>query len=595
VNRRLLAAAAAAVLLAPVAGCGIPTETEVHVEGSVPTPLAGAGDGSGSEPPGRLASEDPGQFVLNYLQAAAGETTGAYDRVKRFIVEDDRAELRERQGDDVAVTVVRVADEVPPYVDDGDGNSRVTVAVQQVGVLRPDGVLDPPVPGGPDHYTFTVGRVSSGTGKAQPGLYLLHPPDALLMSTEALRLYYLNWPVYFWSVDRTTLIADRRYLPVAVPAARRATEVIGWLTGGPADWLRRTARPLPEGSKVTGNVVQAENRLEVPLSGPGGSLDDESELELLATQIAWSLPELQGQLELRVRNQSRKVVDAAERRRTVLAGAFDDVPQRFCVYQGQVWSLSGPDQPAPAVPIAPEANRSVLAAGLARSGRNVAAALVSPVGDRRRLLAGIGAGLVGGLAASTGTYASMGRPVWLRGSDPAGPVGLVVADGKLYRFDTAARLSPVSLPDVPGPVVAVAAALDGRRIAVVAGGSLYVAGLILDDGAVALGPARRLPIPVTSPTAVDWIGAESLLVAGEGTGRRTVIQGVSVDGVPEKDALWQTGAPVTQLAAYPRGWVMFEAGGVSWSDRTVIRPDQLGGLAGPAAGTGRPTAPFFLH
>ena len=67
-----------------------------------------------------------------------------------------------------------------------------------------------------------------------------------------------------------------------------------------------------------------------------------------------------------------------------------------------------------------------------------------------------------------------------------------MADGQLYRFDEAARMYQVPL-NLPGRVTAVAAALDGQRVALIAGGRLYVAAVNLDGGGVSIGPPRNCP------------------------------------------------------------------------------------------------------
>ncbi|GAB3799431.1 hypothetical protein [Micromonospora zhanjiangensis] len=71
-NRRRTGLAAGTVLLALIAGCGIPDGTEVQVDGPVATPLSGRSGASGAELPTRLSTVDPGQFVVNYLKQAAG-------------------------------------------------------------------------------------------------------------------------------------------------------------------------------------------------------------------------------------------------------------------------------------------------------------------------------------------------------------------------------------------------------------------------------------------------------------------------------------------------------------------------------------------
>ena len=178
----------------------------------------------------------------------------------------------------------------------------------------------------------------------------------------------------------------------------------------------------------------------------------------------------------------------------------------------------------------------------------------------------------------------------------------MVADGGLYRFNAQAHLTPVSL-GVSGTVTAVAASLDGHRIAVIAGGALYVSALTVDEDGVNPGPVRRLPTRLTGLSAVDWYGEDKLILAGA-LGRPAVYE-VSVDGARDSRVEDKIGARVTHLAAYPansvvpRGAAMYEANGVAYSSGPFeqIRPEQVQGVPSPSAGdrAGNPTAPFFLY
>jgi hypothetical protein len=592
---RLSALSAGAVLLSLVAGCGIPDQTEVRVDGPVATPLSGRSGGRGSAPPSRLATQDPGQFVVNYLKQAAGETGGAYERAKKFIAPESREQLRAKQGNEVTINIVRIADGVPAAIPDAERRSRVTLPVQQVGVLQADGTIAPPLSTAPTEYTFTVGQVPPAvSGKDDGGLYLFKAPDVLLMSTDALKFYYHAQTIYFWSgADKPILVSDRRYLADAVPAERVATEVVGWLIGGPADWLNGAVRPLPDGTKVVGNVPQTEDRLEVPLAAPAGSLDDAGELNRLAVQLAWSLPDFHGDIELKIRNQTPTTGDADDFRQQVKpADALVEAPQRYCVSAGVVRPLVTPGQQPAQELISAQHNHNVLSAGAVRSRGSVAVALVVASGNRRRLQVGTGVVPVAISKTSAGSFGSMGRPVWVKGADGAAPVGLVVADGKLRRFDTGAGLVRVSgLPDV----MAVGVSFDGRRIAYTTadGGGLYVASLTVDGGSLTVGPARRLATSVKTARVVDWMGGDSLVVAGDRANGQPAVYTVSVDGTEETD-LQFTGGRVSHVVGYPSNQVMFEANGAAWvgiSSFEAIQPNQVVG----GAGSGNPTAPFYLY
>ena len=80
--------------------------------------------------------------------------------------------------------------------------------------------------------------------------------------------------------------------------------MVKWLIAGPADWLTGAAARLPDGTELIGTVPETGGRLEINLST---KFDDQARLDRLATQLAWSLPPFNGELEIKIRNQSRSL------------------------------------------------------------------------------------------------------------------------------------------------------------------------------------------------------------------------------------------------------------------------------------------------
>ncbi|MGC4853138.1 LpqB family beta-propeller domain-containing protein [Micromonospora sp. DT4] len=602
--RPLLGAFGAALLLS--AGCGIPASSDVRVDGKAGTATeAGSSNGRSSEPPSRTASgSDNAAFVRNFLSAAAGEPDRAYERVKAFIAPEHRPRLQDKKGSEVALTVVRLRETV--FTFNSDSTTTVKITVQQIGVLRTNGTLAPPV-ATETQYEFRLRSAAlGGTGNDErAGQYLLDPPNVLLLSDVALQQYYQDESIYFWSSDRTRLVPDQRYLPYAVPDERRVNEVVRWLVGGPSDWLRPGVVGLPDGTELINNATGANNRWEVNLDMSG---DDQSRVDQVITQLAWSLGDLPGELELKIRNNSQPVQDLDERRVAQPLYPVRESPQRYGVYEGAIRPLDFAGEPSGVVPLTPEVNRTIVSAGLARGVNRVLAALVVTGGnDRQRLAVGAGADTVAAVSRSAGEYASISRPVWLRTVDSRPAQGLVVADGRLYRFDEAARMSEVPL-NLPSPeVTAVAAALDGQRVALIAGGRLYVAALNLDGSGsgVSIGPPRALATSLTNLTAVDWIGEDRLVVAG--SAGQPAIYEISVDGALETPLRTDVGAKVNHLTAYPTnrsvrvptGSYMYEANKVAYRSSPFerIEPERVRDVPTPPAGVrpSNPSAPFFLY
>lgn len=600
-TRRLAALLAGVLLLAGAAGCGIPEESEVRVDGQVTAAKSGSASYRRDEPPSRMASgTDRAAFVTNFLSAAAGEADRAYYRVKQFVAPEGRARIQEKQPSEVALTVVRLRE--PPVITDSTDGTKVTLRVQQIGLLRADGTLMPPLA---TETEYRFGLRAAQEDRADAGWYVTDPPpNVLLLSDDALQLYYQSHVVYFWNTDRTQPVPDQRYLPLAVPDERRVTEVVKWLTAGPSEWLGSGTSRLPDGTRLINNATGSDGQWEVNLDMPVDA--DDRRVEQFVDQLAWSLPELDGRLELKIHNQSRATVpDLDAHRRARPAYALSQDPQRFCVYDGAVHPLSLGGEASGAVPLADPLNRNIVSAELSRTGRGVQAALVTAGPDgRRRLVVGTGEVQVAVAQRSPESYAAMGRPVWLRSPDAERPQGLVVADGGLYRFDGNAQLRAVPLT-VEGEVGAVAASLDGRRIAVIVGGAPYVAAVNLNGGVVSVGPARRLATSLTAVSAVDWAGENTLTLAGSAA--RPAVYELSVDGALETPLRQDVGARVTHLAAYPLNAVvpfsganlMYEANGVAYRNNPfdTIKRDQVVGVTPPSAGqrAGNPTAPFFLY
>ncbi|MGI5213926.1 LpqB family beta-propeller domain-containing protein [Plantactinospora sp. CA-290183] len=588
----------AAALLVGLVACGIPEQTDVQIDGRGPVADTVPAGGTRQPPPGRTASgSDERAFVRNFLTAAAGEASEAYKRVNEYIVADRQFNVA--PADELAINIVRA--EEPEIALNKDGTYSVTLAgVEQVGVLRANGSVEEPVATG-SSYTFTVGPAPTDPG-SDAGLYVLDPPPVVLMTTDALLGYYEETTVYFWNTARTALVPDLRYLPMTVPVERRATEVLGWLIGGPADWLAPTVLRLPDGTGMPGNVPAPKDggRLEVNLSVKAGALDSERDLSQLFTQIAWSLQQnilLRDELELKIQNQIRKTESVTDYRRANPVYRLS-APERFAVLGGGIYPLV--DSAGQPPPVAAAANRDIVSAGLNRREAEISAALVVRDGDHLRLRVGAGHTTVSQF--QTGQpVSSMGRPVWLKGPDPGEPTGLVVSGNELYRF-TADNPRLERIRGVPARVSSVGAALDGQRIAFIAGGRLHVATVRTDGGGMSVGPVRQLATSLTGLTQVDWLGENMLAVAGTNAMGRAAIVRLGVDGVRESPEVSDIGAPVTHLAAYPNNPVsqaplrnpLYEANQVAYAAGASISRDQVS----PGSGTlpaGSPVAPFFLY
>jgi hypothetical protein len=469
-----------------------------------------------------------------------------------------------------------------------------------VGVLTEGGYIEPPATDELLTYTFQVVD-EADTEAGLPGrdfvrrLYIRDPPQVILMEEEALRTYYLSAPVYFWdSADGDSLVPDLRWLPRTLPAEQRPDQLARWLVAGPSPWLASEVAALPDGTELRDRVVPAADRVRVNLTAAAADAD----LVRLGIQVQWTLRAATSgaQIELSVAEQL-EVIDSTYRHANRAAAPK---PPRYAVVDGAVRQLRGdPVQRIQA--LAEDANAGVETAAVTRDGE--AAAVVRPEADGRLRLTVHTAG--SGSPVSR-VAAAMSRPVWL---DPAARIGLVVADGRLLRF-TPDRITELPVPSLDGTLSAVAAAADGRRLALIAGGRLYVVPVRRDGGAVTA-PPRVLPTTGAQITHVGFAGELGLVYADTGEDRVTLYQ-ITVDGAIESYDVELPTLGLTHLVALPTspwdqsgGLIMYEVDGQSYMRQ--LRDPLQGGeppieqitldavLDLPEDAATAPRAPFFLE
>jgi hypothetical protein len=397
-----------------------------------------------------------------------------------------------------------------------------------------------------------------------------------------------------------------------IPAERQPTQIIKWLAGDPSPWLSTAVESLPENTKVEGNVFLTDGKLQVNLSGVAFEPD---ELARLSRQIMWSLrPYVAPALEIRFDSQSQGTFSGTDYLASNPSYRFAETPERFVVYNGQVRRLAQSVNPTLPVPgLTPELNRNVVAAALSTNGtRSYAALVVDEKGGRQALRVATswnGQPPVVRRLPLSGT--ADGRPVWAAtpdGADTGGAVGLVVVGRRIHSFGTGSTAPRVvSWPGGPARVDSVSVAADGHRVAVVAGGRLYLSVLTTDDSGMKMSEARVVPTQLQQLTAVDWSSESSVVVAGTGGADRRAIADVSIDGAVQTNRQPDLGeATITHLVAYPANpvtgvdanSVAYMAGGIAYDVLGAPKPIVVADLAGPtpspAAGQ-RPVNPFFLN
>lgn len=617
-KRRVVLAAAVAAFAVGVTGCGIPDETEVKDLGPGPESLEGPAGGAGAGPPPREDASTKEAFVTNFLAALAGEPAKREERYKAYFTESARPDELDAGA---AVNIIRLR-QPPVFTELRQGSWRVKIDVTHVGVLDGEGSI-----GQPDlktaSYTFEIAVQSSESG-ADTWIVTKAPADPLLMSTDALDLYFTPRTLYFWSRDGRTLLPDERYMPKELDPGLRPTRIVEWLVAGPSAWLEPAVSRLSDKARNNQNVPYPKDQLEVALNAAAAeqwtpAVSGDPVLKL-GQQLLWSLrPENKPTLRLSIdggrsevfqKDQAFYAANAANR---APEGAEQEAqPERFALYDGKIHRLresrGGGTQPLPRLLLSHGVNQGIVQAAMAREsgeqGLLTAAALVVQDAGRYRLrlVSAVGDGARPAQTTAE-SFASMGRPVWLKA-----PLheGLVVADKRLYRFTIDGAMQRIDVPNVPGEITDVSAAPDGRRIAVVASGRVYVFSLARTDGKlVVLGETpRQLPITVRDVSAVDWSEEAKLVVAGTGPDDKPAVWEVSIDGAFEKSQFTDTGGRVGHLVAYPddavspslSSTVMYAREGAAFDlagDKPGIEARDVMGADGEVD-LSRVTAPFFL-
>jgi len=578
-----------------VAGCGVPTGTDVQVEGP---PAEAGGTGSGGEPdppPGPEEADDEQELVDFFLRAAAGDPENAVEELRRFI----HPEARDDWEPDSRVYVARIGDD--PVVTRGE-TVRFELEVRRVGVLTPNGVIEPRTfQEEPRSYVLHVTSEPVPPADRPPAggqrFWLVDAPPVILLDDRALELHFDLRPIYFWDSNQGTLVPDLRWLPHAVPETQRPQAAVDWLIAGPAPWLAGTVLSV-EGVERVGNVIPGQDSLEVRLAVPPETVD----LNRLDAQLWWTLrPDLASGVDLTV------VVNGEPRHlRESYRGANpvpEEAPPSFAVLDGAV-RQHVPAETVPVPALAGGVDTDILRAAFSRDRRNAALVKPEPDGRARLILTQPGRQTRTDLVAG-----SIGQPLWL--NNPPGS-GLVVADGELRQFISGeASVGRVDV-DLPGPVTAVAAAPDGRRLALVADGRLYLASLARAGGGITLSSQpRALSTTATDLDGVAFIREEWLAVVGTAQGQSRLYE-VTVDGALERELpAGGLGNPdeISSFVAHPgdptdpddRGTIMYQADDLIWryvhpQSPVRITAELLRGDETPDSETepSEPSAPFFV-
>lgn len=594
-NRRSVVLTAVAFGGLLLAGCGVPDGTDVQVDGPMSEADSTGADEPTNSPPTPDQAEDQTQLVEYFLQAAAADLENPVEKLTAFVHRDQQAAWEP----DPQILLVRTDDPVPTPAGDV---VRVQVDGRVIGVLGESGIVEPRDE--TRRLTFEVvvepdvrpDEDGAGLNVGEPRYRLIDPPDEIWLSTSAIAEDYLRpRPVYFWDNDQQALVPDLRWLPSVLADRQRAQQLLEWLEEGPAPFLQGAVAELDDDVALAANVVEKDDRIDVPLTAAASEVEPAS----LNAQLWWTL----GPFLLRDRllvasidGETREIGSEYESRNPTVRRP----PARFAVLDGVIYQQRYPGEAELDVPaLDGDVNTDVHSAAITQDLRSAALVKVEP-DERLRLVVSGPDGAVETDLVGT----EIRRPVWLY----PGRSGLVVADGELYRFQPDGHTSRVDVPGLSG-IEAVAADASGRRLALVARGELYVASVIRRDGSLSVNPPRALATTATNLSGVAFLQESWLTVAGESDGQTRLFE-ITVDGAFERELPNGTVGVVPSVdnfVAYPgdptdgtasRGEVMYETENRGYTYSPSLQPKQV--LASDLYGdvseedAGDPRAPFFL-
>jgi hypothetical protein len=486
--------------------------------------------------------DDPITVVRNFIKYS-GDTATA----QQYLTEEAKRVWR---PDNQPTIIEDDFSTVPEPVDkEGDPNqTRVDVKGTKIGWLNSHKSFVSQV--GNHNQTIKVAKQADGQWRIAE-----LPGNGLVIQISVFTANYRPVKLYFYDMTKTVLVPDLRYLPGAPLAS--PSDIIALLLAGPAPGLEGAVRSaLPPLAIQRNNVSQAKDgNVMVVNLGNLGNLTAEDK-ELIASQVVLSLQDVASAVRLQVEGlplvpgrPEWKSADMLPPNDLTTPGA-----QLFgmMVVNSRVRSLKD--------------NGPIVNIGASNGDYRVESAAQSVDGSQLAVVERTNTGLqlrVGVITESLRVVASaksdMTRPTWQFGvsSNQMGNEVWTVADGAVVRMsrnkDNTWLTLPVDQGELTpyGKITELRLSRDGVRVAVVAGGKLYIGAVARTDNGstVKISTPKLLP-KVSSVVAVDWLNQSSVAVA---TNMPTgPVWRMSVDGTDaDRYSLANLTLPLTSITAAP--------------------------------------------
>ena len=566
---RLVPYALSVLVVLGLAACGVGATDRPVDEGDA---AVGGSANPARHPPEPDEASSFEELVRYFLQASAGGSAQANERVKRYLTGEALATWVDPPAEEPLSLVRIVGSPTPGVLVSGQGTP-VTVTYELIGSLNDQGRVNEIAQLEQRTLTFWVvtpeGELNFRIGKIDGW-----PPGQLLLSHEGLLEYYDIQPIYFWDTGYTTLVPDLRYLPRALSDVQKWSRRLTWLTAGPSPWLAPGVHALPVGTSSE-PVEPAENgTLQVRLSAAAAALatDPEAARRLLF-QLQWSLStgDADPPIEIFIEDQPIPIAaDPTAYRSFLHSWTYRREPKRYNITANGVVEAIAPNTlPADLSATPPE--WEVLAAALTTEPTVGAYVVEDQFG--RYALQILANGQIRSVDLPQPSTGEPGRPSFVPGTDfllvpTGGP------DGRLVSVSITTGATADASNRLLGVTDAVVSP-DGRRVAIIADGEVYVAPLIVTANSVTVSSTtnRQLLAGRLTATAVTWTSDSWLLVAGTRDGGQPTLWRVTADSVVAQDVYGDLGIPplrIFDLVSWP-AWTVARAEVLAVTDLGVYR------------------------
>ena len=550
VSGRRRFAGAFVFIVALVTGCAsIPTSGEVIEGDSVPEQLR-VSVGFEADPPTPGASETA--IVRGFLDAMASYEAG-YSTAKEFLTPDAQSVWSPTD----AMTIYSAN---PTVTQTGAGSVRLRLTV--AAVITPQAGYEGRAPATATEIDLALQRVDDEWRIA-------NPPEGLLVFEGDFEAEFSEYNLYYFDADGENLVPEPVYVPTQGNVAYLLVEA---LLRGPSSWLAPAVQTaFPKDTSAELPVPVEGGRAQVDLSAEAAEGTSEQQRELMTTQLAWTLDQVEGVQQVVVQADGLPLTDAV-----ATAGpedAFSEFdPDRLG--GGELYAITD--------------------AGVVVGDR------LAPVGGTLGSLPGLRAVAVDPRAARAAVVNATGTQLlWAPLDGSAEPAPLTNgADLKAVSWDRTGLVWVVDdvaggsnmmvvTPDSESVPVQMPAALaereiedlavspDGSRIAIAVEGDVLV-GIVLRDAestGASIEGLRRVQLEERTVTRVGWSELTELAVLVNEAGQPAEPHRVGLGGSnlspagPVQDAVDLAAAPSQELAvSTEEGTVKRQSATLRWVD-----------------------------